>query len=141
MRALIDTCIIIDALQKRKDFYKDAESIFLLCANCRFIGLLTAKSFTDIYYLTHKQTHDDKTTRTILMKLCDLFDILDTTKIDVTNAIFSDVSDFEDAVMIENGLHFNVDCIVTRNTNDFSKSKIPVYAPTKFIELFANQNK
>lgn len=140
MKALIDTCIIIDALQKRKDFFKDAETIFLLCANYRFEGLLTAKSFTDIYYLTHKQTHNEQTTRTILSKLCNLFDILDTTKIDVTNAILSDVSDFEDAVMIETGLHFKVDCIITRNTNDFSKSKIPVYTPTKFIELLASQN-
>lgn len=138
MRALIDTCIIIDALQQREKFYENAKTIFLLCANRKFDGYLSAKSFTDIYCITHKQMHNDKSTRTILSKLCDLFDILDTTKTDISNAILSNISDFEDAVMIETGLRSKVDCIITRNTNDFSKSKIPVYTPEKFIELLIN---
>ena len=57
MRAVIDTCVIVDALQSREPFCKDAQSIFLLCANRQFEGFLTAKAITDIYYLTHRQTH------------------------------------------------------------------------------------
>ena len=53
MRAVIDTCVIVDALQSREPFCKDAQSIFLLCANRQFQGFLTAKAITDIYYLTH----------------------------------------------------------------------------------------
>lgn len=140
MKVLIDTCIIIDALQKREKFYKDAETIFLLCANQQFDGFLTAKSFTDIFYLTHRITHDNEKTRTILSKLCSLFDILDTTKKDIYNAIFSNSPDFEDAVMIETGMRSKIDYIITRNTNDYSKSRISVYTPTKFIELLSNQN-
>ena len=52
MRAVIDTCVIVDALQSRELFCKDAQSIFLLCANQQFEGFLTAKAITDIYYLT-----------------------------------------------------------------------------------------
>ena len=33
MRAVIDTCVIVDALQSREPFCEDAQSIFLLCAN------------------------------------------------------------------------------------------------------------
>ena len=33
MRALIDTCIIIDALQAREPFAEDAQQIFLAVAN------------------------------------------------------------------------------------------------------------
>ena len=55
MRAVIDTCVIVDALQSREPFCKDAQSIFLLCANRQFEGFLTAKAITDIYYLTHRQ--------------------------------------------------------------------------------------
>ena len=50
MRAVIDTCVIVDALQSREPFCKDAQSIFLLCANRQFEGFLTAKAITDIYY-------------------------------------------------------------------------------------------
>ena len=33
MRAVIDTCVVVDALQNREPFYKKAQTIFLLCAN------------------------------------------------------------------------------------------------------------
>ena len=42
MRAVIDTCVVVDALQSRELFCKDAQSIFLLCANQQFEGFLTA---------------------------------------------------------------------------------------------------
>ena len=44
MRAVIDTCVIVDALQSREPFCKDAQSIFLRCANRQFEGFVTAKS-------------------------------------------------------------------------------------------------
>ena len=112
MRAVIDTCVIVDALQSREPFCKDAQSIFLLCANRQFEGFLTAKAITDIYYLTHRQTHSDKATRDVLTKLCALFGLLDTTALDIRKAISAEISDFED-----------------------SKAPIPVYAPAEFIEL------
>ena len=39
MRALIDTCIIVDALQSRQPFCAEAQEIFLATANKRFPGL------------------------------------------------------------------------------------------------------
>ena len=38
MKALMDTCIIIDALQNRHPFCEEAQKIFLLCANDEFEG-------------------------------------------------------------------------------------------------------
>ena len=38
MNVLIDTCIIIDALQSREPFNKDAEAVFLSVANRRCVG-------------------------------------------------------------------------------------------------------
>ena len=119
MRAVIDTCVIVDALQSREPFCKDAQSIFLLCANRQFEGFLTAKAITDIYYLT----------------LCALFGLLDTTALDIRKAISVEISDFEDAVMVETAVRSGADCIVTRNTKDYSKAPIPVHAPAEFIEL------
>lgn len=140
MMAVIDTCVIIDALQSREPFCKDAQELFLLCANRQFDGLLTAKSVTDIYYLTHRQTHSDKATRDILKKLCSLFGLLDTTSLDIRKAIPSEVSDFEDAVMIESALRAKANCIVTRNTRDYSKSMVPVYEPAEFVKILAETN-
>ena len=135
MRAFIDTCVVIDALQSREPFAKDAQDIFLAAANNLFLGYISAKAVTDIYYLMHRHTHDDKASRDILNKLFALFDVLDTAGIDCRKAVLSPVSDFEDAVMVETALRSEVDCIVTRNPRDFTKSPVPVYEPKAFRKL------
>ena len=117
MRALIDTCIIIDALQSRLPFKDNAQEIFLLAANRQFEGFITAKASTDIYYLTHKYLHSDKETRKVLSGLYMLFDLLDTAGIDCRKAISSEMADFEDAVMVETALRCGMDCIITRNVH------------------------
>ena len=137
MRAVIDTCVVVDALQNREPFSRDAQSIFLSCANRRFDGFLTAKAVTDIYYLTHRQTHSDKVTREVLVRLCALFGLLDTTGLDIRKAVSAETADFEDAVMIETAVRSAADCIVTRNTKDYSKSALPVYTPAEFVRLLA----
>ena len=134
MRTLIDTCVVIDALQSREGFAKDAQDIFLAAANNAFLGYISAKAVTDIYYLMHRYTHNDKTSRETLNKLFTLFDVLDTAGIDCRKAVPSPVSDFEDAVMIETALRSEVDCIVTRNAEDFAKSPVPVLSPKAFLE-------
>ena len=141
MKAVIDTCVIVDALQDRAPFGEAAKSIFLFCANRQCEGLLTAKAITDIYYLTHRQIHDDKAIRDVITKLCTIFGLLDTTVLDIRKAILSETSDFEDAVMIETAVRYKVDCIVTRNTKDYSKSSIHVYTPDEFLKLLVNTNK
>ena len=140
MRAVIDTCVIVDALQSREPFCKDAQAIFLLCANRQFEGFLTAKAITDIYYLTHRQTHSDKATRDVLTKLCALFGLLDTTALDIRKAISAEISDFEDAVMVETAVRSGMDCIVTRNIRDYSKAQIGVYTPKEFIDFLTTDS-
>ena len=82
MRVLVDTCVIIDALQSRVPFADAAQKLFIYSANKQFEGYITAKSVTDIYYLTHRLTHSDAETRKILSKLFTLFHLLDTTSLD-----------------------------------------------------------
>ena len=55
--------------------------------------------------------------------------------VDCRRAISSDVSDYADAVMVESAVRSGVDCIVTRNIRDYSKSPVPVYLPTDFLKL------
>lgn len=136
MRVLIDTCIIIDALQSRLPFKDNAQEIFLLAANRRFEGFITAKASTDIYYLTHKYSHSDKETRKVLSGLYMLFDLLDTAGIDCRKAISSEMADFEDAVMVETALRCGMDCIITRKVIGYEKSQIEIYQPDEFLELF-----
>lgn len=133
MRALIDTCIVIDALQAREPFAEDAQQIFLAVANKRVMGFLTAKSAADIYYITHRHTHNDQDTRKVLSTLFSLFELLDTAGMDCRKAVSSELTDYEDAMMSETALRCGMDCIVTRNLRDYGKSPVLVYAPSTFL--------
>lgn len=134
MNVLIDTCVFLDLLQERKPFFKDAHGVLLSAANREINGFLTAKALTDLYYLTHRATHSDAETRKVLSKLLTVFHLLNTAAIDCQKALLSDISDFEDAVMIETALREGMDCIVTRNAKDYVKSPIKVFSPTAFLK-------
>ena len=135
MRAMIDTCVVVDALQSREPFCADAQKIFLAVANRWFDGCITAKASADIYYLAHRTTHSDVETRKILTKLFALFDLLDTTAMDCRRAISSQMTDYEDAVMADTALRSGCDCIVTRNLKDYQNASIPSYSPSDFLRL------
>ena len=107
-------------------------------ANKQIEAGITAKSVADIYYLTHKMTHSDKTSREILAKLFTLFSLLDTTSKDCKDALFSPITDYEDAIMVETAKNASVDYIVTRNIKDYIKSPISVITPAELLEYIAS---
>lgn len=133
MTAVIDTCVVIDVLQNREPFFKDAFEIFLAVSNRKFMGVLTAKSVMDIYYIIHRSLHDEQQTRAAVNKLFALFDVADTFSADCRIAVSSQTTDYEDAVMIETAKRIGADCIVTRNLWDYSKSSVPVFYPEEFL--------
>lgn len=138
MKALVDTCVIVDVLQSREPFAADAQAVFLAAANQQIQAYVTAKSMTDLYYLAHRLTHSDHETRQILAKLLYLFDVLDTTAADCRQALASEMSDYEDAVMAATAVRSGMDCIVTRNTKDYAKAQLPILTPRELIQQIAD---
>lgn len=135
MKVLLDTCVLIDFLQKREPFAADAKDVMLFAASNLMEGYTTAKAVTDIYYLVHRMTHSDAETRKIVSGLLSIIGVLDTVCADIQNALLSPVGDFEDAVMIETARRERADCIVTRNGKDYAKANIPVYSPQAFVQM------
>ena len=135
MRILIDTCVVIDFLQKREPFAQDAYNLFLALAMNQANGCITAKAATDVYYLSHRFTHSDKESRQMLGKILSLVELLDTKADNIFQALVSATGDFEDAVMIETAKSNNVEAIVTRNIKDYSKALMSVYTPAEFLKI------
>lgn len=134
MNILMDTCVIVDVLQDRKPFSEDGKALFLAVANQKIKGFLSAKSVTDIYYLIHRYTHNDQESRKILNQLFALFGVLDTTGEDCRKAIFSEMKDYEDAVMVQSAWRCDMDGIVTRNLKDYEKATVPFFSPRQLLE-------
>ena len=133
MRALIDTCVLIDAMQRREPFWQDAAKLLYAAAAFQFECFTTAKALTDIHYLMRRAFHDEGKTRQSILQLLRVVSVLDTYAEDSIDALYSRVSDFEDAVMVQTALRSNVDCIVSRNLKDFSASFLPVLSPLDFL--------
>ena len=138
MNVMLDTCVIIDFLQGRDPFDADANVLMESCARGKIAGCISAKAVTDIYYIMHRYLHDDEKARKLINKLLEIVSVADTSADDVFRALYSDVKDFEDAVLAETALKNNMDCIITRNLNDFDSAGIKVYSPEKFISEYIN---
>ena len=137
MRALLDTNVIVDVLQRREPWFSDGQKIFYAIANKKIIGCITAKEAADIYFFSRKQftgqKNVDAKARQVMTKLYALFELVDTLGIDCQNAIAIENNDYEDAIMIESAVRAGLDCIITRNPDHFKTDAIPVYSPAEFV--------
>lgn len=139
MKTLVDTCIILDVLQDREGHADASALIFSYAYNSPKCCHITAKSLTDIYYLTHKATHDKALTLDTIRRLLTRFSVVDTLGIDCVMALDANMRDYEDAVMLETAIRCGMDCIITRNTADYRQNKISVYTPSEFSSLYGNR--
>lgn len=140
MKALIDTCVIVDVLQKREPFYKAAMDIVLAVSNRRCLGVLTAKSVADVYYILRRSLHNEEEVRKLLRILFTLFDVEDTFSTDCQLALGSPMKDYEDAIMVQTAIRVGADCIVTRNLKDYRPAALPVFSPEEFLEKLAEEH-
>ena len=132
MKVLVDTNIIIDALQSRDGFLEDAREVILGVGD--YDGYITASSVTDIFYLQNRYFQDKEKARENLEDLLEIFGVLDVTGEDCRRALRGGMVDFEDAVLVEAAMRNGVDIIVTRNKKDFKGASIEVLAPREFLE-------
>ena len=140
MTAVIDTCVIIDALQNREPFSEDARKLILAVSNRQFNGILTAKSVTDIFYILRRSLHSEALTKECIHKIFLLFDIADTYAVDCQIALGAITKDYEDAIMIETTKRIGADCIITRNLKNYSSADIPVFSPLEFLDRLTQGN-
>ena len=137
MRIILDTNVLLDILQNRMPWAKDAVVIFRAIAGNKVEGCITAKQIADLYFFVRKmfkgEENSDAKARQVISRLMGLLEPIDTLGIDCQNALGINNSDFEDAILIASAIREKVDCIITRNTDHFTDSSVPVYSPDTFV--------
>ncbi|MCD8200982.1 MAG: PIN domain-containing protein [Clostridia bacterium] len=141
MNALIDTCVVLDALETRGEFSLPARKIIDLAALKKYNGFLTATSVLNIFYLIHKYLHDIDEAKRVIDSICRLFDIMDVKGTSCVAAIFSAVTDYEDAVTEDTAVNNEMDYIVTRNLRDYINSRVKAVSPEEFLSIVFEQEK
>ncbi|MCK5841665.1 MAG: PIN domain-containing protein [Candidatus Sabulitectum sp.] len=132
MKILFDTNIILDVLLERKPFSREASFLLSRVERSEISGYLCATTVTTIHYLISKALGSQAALRHI-QSLLALFIIAPVNHQVLEKAAMLNFRDFEDAVLHEAACHAGIESIVTRNTVDFKKSTLPVFAPADLV--------
>jgi predicted nucleic acid-binding protein len=132
-RMLLDTNIILDLLAKREPWYNEAASLFSLADKKSVELYVSALSFANTHFILSRQLKPDQA-KLVLRKLKLLVCVLDLTdKILELSLNDDEFGDFEDAIQYFSAIENEIEIIITRNLNDFTKSKLPVMTAEQFL--------
>jgi len=134
LRALIDTNVALDLLQRREPFVNDAMMLFALAEEGRIDLRLSSDAISTIFYLVAKDAGRASAHKAIEL----LMDFVTTVPLDdaaILRANASPIDNLEDALVAEAALQAHVDALVTRDTRGFAKADIPVLTPAEAVVL------
>lgn len=133
MKVLADTNVILDILLKREPHFTASYTVLDLAAQGKIKVLLTASCVTDIHYLLRRSGLDPTAAKTALLQLLTIIELADVRPVDIERALYSKMTDFEDALVAEVADRTQCSHIITRNIKDFSDAKVPALTPLDFI--------
>lgn len=129
----VDTNIVIDLLQKRDEFYREAQELFTLADRKKVKLYISALTFANTYYILSRFYSSDEAKK-ILSKFKVLVEVLPTTDKIIELALASDFKDFEDAIQFYTALENSLEAIITRNKKDFKNNLISVFSASEFLK-------
>ena len=131
----MDTNVVIDFLANRQPFSADAAILFNLAVESKVTIFISAVSYNNIYYILRKSL-SNATTISLMEGLADITKIADVTDAVIRQSLQTEFKDYEDAIQYYCALTIHeIDFIVTRNTKDFKKSRLPVLTPLEAVRV------
>jgi len=134
MKILFDTNVVLDVLLDREPFADDAAYLISKVELSEIQGFLCATTITTLYYIIAKSIGPKSASKHIAT-LLSLFSIAPVNRLVLEKSISSRFNDFEDSVLHESALYSGAQYIITRNSIDFKKAKLPIFEPKEFINL------
>lgn len=133
MKVFVDTNVLIDYVCQRGAFAESANC--LIASGC--IGKVqlqtSALSYVTAMFVAQKYKYE-KVDEALLF-VSNFIEILDLQASTVVEMLNSGWEDYEDATLNASAIKAKSDCIVTRNTKDFTKSSLPVYTVDELIKV------
>lgn len=131
----MDTNVVIDFLANRQPFSADAAILFNLAVESKVTIFISAVSCNNIYYILRKSLSNATTIR-LMESLADITKIADVTDAVIRQLLQTEFKDYEDAIQYYCALTIpEIDFIVSRNTKDFKKSRLPVLTPLEAVRV------
>lgn len=123
---------MLDLLNKREEFYEEAQELFLLADTKKVKLFVSSLTIANIHYILSRH-YNSNDARKILAKFKVLVEVLALDDKIIDLALTSDLKDFEDAIQFYTAIGNNMDLILTRNKKDFKKQNIPILTAKEYI--------
>ena len=133
MKFFLDTNVIVDFLAERDEYYEPAAQVINLADKGEVELCCSALSFATGFYLV-RPIKGKAETLAMLREFSKICEVSSVNSEIVSSALYSDFTDFEDAIQYFCALSANADIIITRNTKDFKNSTIQVKKPSEIFE-------
>ena len=134
MIALLDTNIIMDALQERQPFDIEAKEILKRSqVGKEFTSLFTANAADDIFYL-YSKARDMKSAKSALDFLLSNYGVVTISQENCKAALALTIEDFEDALVVICAQRAKADFIITRDDKFLTAvSPVKLITPKDFL--------
>jgi len=136
VRALLDTNVILDVLQRRHPFYDDSAAAMASAETGRIDGPVAAHSVATLFYLHAKH----ESAAAARMRIVELLGVLSVAAIDhevLEEALAFDRPDYEDCVQVAAGRRAGADYVVTRDRARYAAVPLPTLTPGELLALLA----
>lgn len=134
MIGLVDTNVLLDVIQERKPHDAPAARLWKLVEEGTLIGLVSAISFNNIFYVARKQIGNEGALDAVkLVRRVFRFVSFDKTVLD--RALAMPAADFEDAIQAAAAIRAGAAYIVTRNADDFTSTGVQTVTADELLAL------
>ena len=135
MTILLDTNIIMDALQERSPFDAAAKEILLCGQSGKVKCVFTANAMSDIFYL-YSKVRSRKEAKVALGFQLNTYSVVSVTQEDCSKALTLPNDDFEDALVEVCAKSVGADYIVSRDS-EFKDvaTEVKVITPDELLEM------
>ena len=141
MRLLVDTDVLVDVLMRREPFYEDALRLLEWGAVGEFELWMSSFQVPDLF---HVLTEDGTPSgiaegKRVLRELRRHVHVGAAGQPEIDRALLSQWEDFDDSCVHQAAVNLGASCIISRDSEGFALSSVPVYTPAAFFEWLSDE--
>ena len=133
---LFDSDVLLDVLMRRPSFLAASAAALEAAVGGETVAYVSAHAVTTMSYMLRRQIGSNQT-RVLLADLLSRLQVAPVGDNTIREALFSPVSDFEDAVCDAAAAGVGAEVIVTRNVADFARGRVPALLPEDLLVRLA----
>lgn len=138
MKVAFDTNVLLDIILRRPGF-EDSFRLITVLSDNKILGVVSANSITDFYYLAKKRI-GKQAARNAIFYIIYMFDVVPVDGAACFMALAEPMNDYEDAVLALCAKQVKADYIATRDRKfRNTQSPVPVRTPTELMRIIEEE--